>query len=293
MAADHGIVRQGVSAYPAEVTPQMVLNFLHGGAAINCLARVGGIELRVVDVGVAETLPEVQGLIARKVAAGSRNFSAGPAMTDAETRAAIEVGIEMANGAAADGCNLLGFGEMGIGNTTPASALASVLTGLEPSLLIGRGAGADNACLARKTAAIERGLALHAGHLSEPLEMLARVGGLEIAAMCGFCLGAAANRRPVLTDGFIATSGAALAVRLAPAVKDYLFAAHGSVEPGHRHLLALIGHKPLLDLNMRLGEGTGAALAMKLVQASAEAFLRMATFASAGVSDADQPVVQA
>jgi nicotinate-nucleotide--dimethylbenzimidazole phosphoribosyltransferase len=213
-------------------------------------------------------------------------------MSDQEVQSAIELGIEMADEAVADGCNLLGFGEMGIGNTTAASALASALTGLAPAVVIGRGAGADDACLARKISAVERALELHAARLSHPLEMLASIGGLEIAAMCGFCLGASRNRRPVLTDGFIATAGAALAVRMRPAVADYLFAAHGSVEPGHKHLLALIGQRPLLDLEMRLGEGTGAALAMKLVQASAAAFMGMATFASAGVSDAEQTVVQ-
>lgn len=292
-AGDHGVCAEGVSPYPQAVTAQMVLNFLRGGAAINCLARAGGIDLRVVDVGVAETLPEAAGLVRRRVAAGTRNFCSGPAMSEEEVQAAIQVGIEMANEAVADGCDLLGFGEMGIGNTTAASALASALTGLSPSEVIGRGAGADEVCLARKASAVERALALHAGHLSNPLDMLARIGGLEIAAICGFCLGAAANRRPVLTDGFIATAGAALAVRMHHAVADYLFAAHGSVEPGHKHLLALIGQRPLLELQMRLGEGTGAALAMKLVQASAAAFTQMATFASAGVSDADQAVVRA
>lgn len=285
-AGDHGVCAEGVSPYPQAVTAQMVLNFLRGGAAINCLARVGGIELRVVDVGVAETLPEVEGLVRRRAAAGTRNFCCGPAMTDEEAHAAIEAGIEMAGQAAAEGCNLLGCGEMGIGNSTAAGALAAALTALPPAAVIGRGAGADDACLARKISAVERGLALHAARLSKPLEMLAAIGGLEIAAICGFCLGAAANRRPVLTDGFIATAGAALAVRMHPAVKDYLFAAHRSVEPGHTHLLALIGQRPLLDLEMRLGEGSGAAVAMKLVEAGAAAFTGMATFASAGVQSA-------
>ncbi|WP_321473138.1 nicotinate-nucleotide--dimethylbenzimidazole phosphoribosyltransferase [uncultured Paludibaculum sp.] len=290
-AGDHGVCAEGVSPYPPEVTAQMVLNFLNGGAAINCLARTCGVEMAVVDVGVAQSLPAVSGLVRRRVAAGTRNFCAGPAMTSDEVHAAVQVGIEMADEAVADGCELLGFGEMGIGNTTAASALAAALTGLPPSAVIGRGAGADDVCLARKLSAVERALALHAGHLSRPMDMLARIGGLEIAAICGFCLGAAANRRPVLTDGFIATAGAALAVRMHSAVGDYLFASHGSVEPGHAHLLALIGQRPLLDLQMRLGEGTGAALAMKLVQASVAAFTEMTTFTSAGVSDAGQPLV--
>ena len=288
-AGDHGVCDEGVSLYPQAVTAQMVLNFLGGGAAINCLARAGGIDLKVVDIGVALPLPAVEGLVRRRVAPGTRNFCAGPALTDEQALAGVQVGIEMADEAVAAGCNLLGFGEMGIGNTTSASALAAALTGLPPSAVTGRGAGAGDACLARKISAVERGLARHAGRLSRPMDMLARIGGLEIAAMCGFCLGTAAHRRPVLTDGFIATAGAALAVRMHPSVNDYLFAAHDSVEPGHKHLLALIGQRPLLDLQMRLGEGTGAALAVKLVQAAVAAFTGMATFTSAGVSGAGQP----
>lgn len=284
-AGDHGVCAEGVSPYPQEVTTQMVLNFLRGGAAINCLARAGGIDLKVVDVGVAGDLPSTDGLIPRRVARGTRNFCAGPAMTLDEVLAAIGVGIEMAEQAAFDGCDLVGFGEMGIGNTTAASAVTAALTGLPVSEVVGRGTGADDACLARKISTVERTLAVHAGNLSTPLEILACVGGLEIAAMCGFCLGAARHRRPVVTDGFIATAAAALALRIQPHVRDYLFAGHVSVEPGHRRLLDWIGLEPLLALNMRLGEGTGAALAMKLMEAAAAAFTGMATFASAGVSD--------
>ncbi|MBI4876663.1 MAG: nicotinate-nucleotide--dimethylbenzimidazole phosphoribosyltransferase [Acidobacteria bacterium] len=286
-AADHGVCAEGVNLFPQAVTAQMVLNFLSHGAAINCLARAGGIELKMVDVGMASSLPAIDALIQRRVAPGTRNFCVEPAMTEAETLAAIGVGIEMANQAAADGCTLLGFGEMGIGNTTTASALTAALTGLDAATVTGRGAGADEVIMARKIGAVERALAVHAERLSSPLNMLVCIGGLEIGAMCGFCLGAAANRLPVLTDGFIATSGAALAVKMHPAVRDYLFAAHSSIEPGHKHLLALIGQRPLLDLQMRLGEGTGAALAMKLVEAAVSAFTRMATFTSAGVSGAE------
>ena len=207
-------------------------------------------------------------------------------MTLEETRAAIETGIEMAELAAKDGYNLLGFGEMGIGNTTSASALTAAMTRLSVAAVVGRGAGADNECLARKISAIERALTLHARVLSDPLQMLAALGGFEIAAMCGFSLGAAASRRPVVTDGFIATVAAAIALRLHPAVADYLFAAHASIEPGHQPLLALIAQRPLLQLEMRLGEGTGAALAMKIMQSAAAAFTGMATFSSAGVSGA-------
>ena len=284
-AADHGVCAEGVSAYPQEVTAQMVLNFLAGGAAINTLARSGGIELKVVDVGVATPLPLSSGLLSRCVAPGTRNFCEEAAMTEVEMAAALETGIELASDSALAGCDLLGFGEMGIGNTTSASAIAAALTREPIEAVVGCGAGADNACMARKRSAIERALALHADALRGPLGILRCVGGFEIAAMCGFCLGAAALRVPVVTDGFIATAAAALAVRHCPAVSGYLFASHLSEEPGHAHLLAILRQQPLLHLGMRLGEGTGAALAMKLIQAAIAAFTGMATFATAGVSN--------
>jgi nicotinate-nucleotide--dimethylbenzimidazole phosphoribosyltransferase len=283
-AGDHGVCAEGVSPYPQEVTAQMVLNFLDGGAAINCLARSGGIDLEVVDVGVAAPLPQLPGLAARRIACGTRNFCQEPAMTREHAEAALAVGFEMAEQAVTEGSNLLGFGEMGIGNSTTAAALTATLTGCAPSEAVGRGTGADESCLARKVAAIERALATHAGYLEDPFDILARIGGFEIAAMCGFCLGAASRRRPVVTDGFIATAAATLAVRIEPHVKDYLFAAHLSSEPGHRRLLASLDLRPLLDLDMRLGEGTGVALAMKIMEAAAAAFTGMATFTSAGVS---------
>jgi nicotinate-nucleotide--dimethylbenzimidazole phosphoribosyltransferase len=283
-AGDHGVCAEGVSPYPQEVTTQMVLNFLRGGAAINCLTQAGGIDLKVVDVGVVGSLPAMEGLISRRVAPGTRNFCLESAMTEDEALAAVDVGIEMGNDAIASGCDLLGFGEMGIGNTTSASAITAALTGCPVRQVVGRGTGANDGCLRRKISAVERALGLHAGQLSRPLDVLTRLGGLEVAAMVGFCLGAAAGRRPVLTDGFIATSAAALAVQMKPNVKGYLIAAHASSEPGHQPLLDLIGARPLLDLEMRLGEGTGAALAMKVVQAAVAAFANMATFASAGVS---------
>jgi nicotinate-nucleotide--dimethylbenzimidazole phosphoribosyltransferase len=284
-AADHGVCAEGVSAYPQEVTAQMVLNFLRGGAAINAFARSGGIELRVVDVGVATPLPDTGDLISRRVAQGTRNFCIGPAMTETEMAAGLEIGIELAADSATQGCDLLGFGEMGIGNTTSASAIAAALTGQAPEAVVGSGAAADDACMVRKRSAIRRALTLHIESLGDPLGILRCVGGLEIAAMCGFCLGSAARRIPVVTDGFIATASAALAVRICPASSGYLFASHSSAEPGHAGLLQMIGHEPLLDLGMRLGEGTGAALAMSLIRASIEAFTGMATFQSAGVSN--------
>jgi nicotinate-nucleotide--dimethylbenzimidazole phosphoribosyltransferase len=284
-AADHGVCAESVSAYPQAVTAQMVLNFLRGGAAINALARAGGIELKVVDVGVATPLPLSSELISRRAAAGTRNFCEGPAMTQGEMNAALETGIELAYDSATAGCDLLGFGEMGIGNTTSASAIAAALTGEPTEAVVGCGAGADDSCMARKRSAIERALALHADSLESPLGILRCVGGLEIAAMCGFCLGAASRRVPVVTDGFIATAAAALAVRLCPASAGYLFASHRSTEPGHAHFLTILEQEPLLELGMRLGEGTGAALAMKVIQAAVAAVTQMATFAAAGVSN--------
>src|SRR5450432_4866980 len=284
-AADHGVCAEGGSAYPQAVTAQMVLNFLRGGAAINALARAGSIELKVVDVGVATPLPISGDLISRRLAPGTRNFCEEPAMTHAEMSAALETGIQLACDSAMAGCDLLGFGEMGIGNTTAASAITAAVTKQPTEALVGRGAGADDAGMARKRSAIQRALALHAGNLGSPLGVLRCVGGLEIAAMCGFCLGAAARRLPVVIDGFIATAAAAIAVRLSSASRDYVFAAHRSAEPGHAHLLAILEQSPLLDLGMRLGEGSGAALAIKLVQAAVAAFTQMATFATAGVSN--------
>jgi nicotinate-nucleotide--dimethylbenzimidazole phosphoribosyltransferase len=284
-AADHGVCAEGVSAYPQEVTAQMVLNFRRGGAAINALARAGGIELKVVDVGVAAPLPVSSELVGRRVAAGTRNFCEAPAMSEDEMTAALETGLELAFDSVMSGCDLLGFGEMGIGNTTSASAIAAVLTHAPVEAVVGSGAGADDACMARKRSAIQRALALHADSLANPLGILRSLGGFEIAAMCGFCLGGAARRVPVVVDGFIATAAAALAVHLCPASSGYLFASHRSAEPGHVHLLAVLGQEPLLDLGMRLGEGTGAALAMKIIEAAVAAFTQMATFSSAGVSN--------
>ncbi len=283
-AADHGVCAEGVNPYPQAVTAQMVLNFVRGGAAINCLARTCGVDLKVVNVGVVEVLPELSGLINCVVANGTQNFCDGPAMTRQETLAAVCVGIEMARQAVADQFDLLGFGEMGIGNSTAASAITAALTQRPAREVVGQGTGADEDCRNRKISAVNRALDLHRDNLADPFNLLMCLGGLEIAAMCGFCLGGAAAGRPVLTDGFIATSAAALAVAIQPSVADYLFAAHASTEPGHFHLLKLIGQQPLLNLDMRLGEGTGVALAMKVVQAAASAFMDMATFESAGVS---------
>lgn len=284
-AADHGVCAEGVNPYPQAVTAQMVANFLRGGAAINSLARIAGAELQIVDAGVAFEVPLTERLIQRPVGRGTRNFCDEPAMSPDQAMQALGLGIEMAESAIGDGCRLLGIGEMGIGNSTAASALTAAMTGLPVKSVTGLGTGADDACMLRKRSAIERALDLHKPHIKDPIDTLARLGGFEIAAMCGACLGAARYRCAILVDGFIATAAAALAVQLAPNVRDYLFAAHRSTEPGHRALLLLTGQSPLLDLEMRLGEGTGAALAVAIVRSAVEALTGMATFASAAISD--------
>jgi len=285
-AADHGVCAEGVNPYPQSVTAQMVANFLRGGAAINALAKVAGVELEIVDAGVAHDIPETNGLICRAIARGTDNFCQGPAMTRLQAIEALILGIDMAERAVADKVTLLGMGEMGIANTTATSAVTAALTGLVPALVVGRGTGADDACMARKRSAVERALALHLEHIHTPLDLLTRLGGFEIGAMCGLCIGAAAARCAVLVDGFIATAAAALAVQFKKGVRDYLFPAHRSTEPGQVPLLEMIGHRPLLDMEMRLGEGTGAALAVPVMRAAVAAFTGMATFESAGVSEA-------
>jgi nicotinate-nucleotide--dimethylbenzimidazole phosphoribosyltransferase len=285
-AGDHGVCQEGVNPYPQEVTAQMVRNFLAGGAAINALARVAAAELVVVDTGVVSELERASQLVSRRIAAGTRNFCVEPAMSLDEAVAALSIGIDCAEEAVRDGCTLLGLGEMGIGNTTAASAITVALTGLPAEMVCGRGTGSDDAALMRKIDAVKRAIALHRPFTADRMELLARLGGFEIAAMCGLCLGSAALQCAVIVDGFISTAAAAVAVRLCPAVGDYLFAAHRSTEPGHAPLIAILGQAPLFDLSMRLGEGTGAALAIPVFRAAAEAFTNMATFTSAGVSDA-------
>jgi nicotinate-nucleotide--dimethylbenzimidazole phosphoribosyltransferase len=268
-AANHGVVAEGVSPYPAEVTAQMVKNFAAGGAAINALARAAQAEVVVVDVGVSR---------------GTKNFAREPAMTEDEMHGALERGRAEARRARAEGVALLGLGEMGIGNTTAASAVTAALTGLPPSKVTGSGTGLDEAGRRRKIEVIERALALHALPPHEPLEVLRSVGGLEIAALVGLSLEAAAQRLAIVVDGFIASAAFAVAFKLEPLVKDYAFFSHLSTEPGHRALLEFLGVEPLLDLGLRLGEGTGAVLAMPVLGAAVAAHNEMATFADAGVS---------
>jgi len=287
-AADHGVVAEGVSAYPQDVTYQMVYNFLRGGAGINVLARHSRARVEVVDIGVNHDFAEVPDLIARKVAPGSRNMAREPAMSRDEALQALLVGVERAEAATAAGVDVIAAGDMGIGNTTSASALASVFTGRPVSAVTGRGTGIEDKVWQHKVAVINRALSMHRPDPADPLGALAAVGGLEIAGIAGLILGCAAARRPLLLDGFIATAGALVATAMAPAAADYLIAAHRSVEPGHQTVLDFLGLKPLLNLQLRLGEGTGAALGMLLLEAGLKIYKEMATFAEAGVSEKEE-----
>lgn len=284
-AADHGVTVEGVSAYPSAVTPQMVLNFLRGGAAVNVLARHADIEVRVVDIGVAFDFEATPGLIHKKVMAGTNNLLQESAMSPAQAEQALQVGIGLATEAAQQGIGLIGTGEMGIGNTTASSAIAAVMTRRPVQEVTGRGTGIDDAGHARKIDVIQRALDLHRLDPTNVMEVLATVGGLEIAGLTGLMLGAAAARIPVVLDGFIAGAAALIAVGLQPRCKDYLIASHRSVERGHETILNHLGLKPLFDLDLRLGEGTGACLGMSLVCAAIKIFTEMATFGEAGVSE--------
>ena len=285
MAGDHGVVAEGVSAYPQEVTPQMVLNFLRGGAAINVLARHVGARVVVVDMGVAVDLPDHPGLLKRKVAYGTRNIARGAAMSREQAIQALESGIEVVEMQIAQGTDLLATGDMGIGNTTPSAAIAAALSGASAAEIAGRGTGVDDAGLQRKIAVIERALAINRPDPKDGIDVLAKVGGFEIGGLAGAILAAAAHRRPVVVDGFISTAAAMIAVSLAPQTRHYLIAAHTSMERGHHKMMEWLGVSPLLDLKMRLGEGTGAALAMSLVEAACKTLAEMATFGEAGVSE--------
>lgn len=283
-AADHGVVESGVTCYPKAVTYQMVINMLAGGAAVNVLARHAGAEIRVVDIGVDADFNDLSNLIHRKIRRGTDNIEHGPAMSEEEAVQAINVGIEMANQAHTDGVSILGTGEMGIANTTPSSALCSVLLPCDVQAVTGRGTGVSDAMLAKKVRVIERAIHVNKALLSDPLKILSALGGLEIAGICGLCLGAAANRIPVVIDGFISSAGALVACRLCETVRQYLFFSHLSQEQGHRVFMQQFDIRPILDLDLRLGEGTGAALAMTIIDASIKIYNEMATFDNAGVS---------
>jgi len=290
MAGDHGVVAEGVSKFPQEVTPQMVMNFVHGGAGINALTRLAGAEVVVVDMGVAADLAGLAAagkIIDKKIAMGTRNMAQEAAMTRNQAAQAIEAGIEVANSLAGR-IDLFGTGDMGIGNTTPSTAIAAVLTGHTVAALCGRGTGLDDQQLHHKIEVVETALALHRPDPPDGLDVLAKVGGFEIGGIAGLILGCAANRKPVLVDGFISTAGALIAHSLKPEVCQYIIAAHRSMEPGHRIMQEHLGITPLLDLDLRLGEGTGAALAMHLVEAAVAILTEVATFAEAQVAGADK-----
>ncbi len=283
MAADHGITRQGVSAYPSDVTAQMVANFLRGGAAINVLARHVGARVTVVDMGTAADLQH-PGLVDGKIAPGTRDWTAGPAMTRAEAERAVQTGIEVATNEIERGADLIGTGDMGIGNTTSSSAIIAAITCQPVARVTGRGTGVDDATLRHKVDVIERALAMHRPDRTDGIDVLRCVGGFEIGGLAGVILGAASRRVPVVLDGLIASAAALIAVLLAPAVQPYLIAAHRSVEIGHPAALEHLRLEPLLDLNLRLGEGTGAALGISLCVAACKLLDEMATFGQAGVA---------
>ncbi|MDH3359414.1 MAG: nicotinate-nucleotide--dimethylbenzimidazole phosphoribosyltransferase [Desulfobulbaceae bacterium] len=283
-AGDHGVVAEGVSAFPQEVTPQMVLNFLAGGAGVNVLAKQVGAEVRVVDVGVASEV-NGEGLIVKNVRRGTDNMAKGPAMSEEEALAAINAGMEVARDAIADGAEIIGTGDMGIGNTTPSAALYAALLPAKVEDVTGRGTGIDDAALQNKIAVIKKSLAVNSDRLGSPLATLAAVGGFEIAAICGAIIEAARSRTPVVVDGFISTAAALVAIRMNEKIKDYCFFSHMSAEQGHRIFFESMGLEPLLHLGLRLGEGTGAALSMNLVEAGLKIMNEMATFGDAGVSE--------
>ena len=289
LAADHGVVEEGVSAYPSSVTAQMVQNFINGGAAINVLARQVGARVRVVDMGVHTDLGDLHGLIVRKIGKGTKNFLKAQAMSREEAVQSIETGIRLVTDAYAEGVRLVGLGEMGIGNTTASSAITVVMTGKPVVEVTGFGAGANAHIFKKKLEVIDRGIILHCPDSSDPLDVLAKVGGFEIGGLVGLILGGAACRIPVVLDGFITGAAALLAVALAPHCQAYMIPSHVSVEPGHRIIMDSLGLRPLLDLDLRLGEGTGACLAIGLLQASLACLTQMATFKSAGVDEALQP----
>ena len=288
MVGDHGVAAEGVSRYPSEVTTQMVHNFARGGAAVNVLARKAGVDVVVVDVGARDDFADLvrEGkVLAKKIGRGTANIAYGPAMTRTHAVMAVEAGVEVANALAAE-VDVVATGEMVIGNTTPSTAIGAVFTGKKVAELTGRGTGIDDSGFQHKIAVIEKALALNMPNAKDGLDVLAKVGGFEIGAIAGLIIGAAAKRKPVVVDGFISTAGAMIACSLEPFVRDYLICAHRSAEPGHLALLEQLRQRPLLDLHLRLGEGTGSVLAMPLLDAAVALLTEMATFAEAGVSKA-------
>jgi nicotinate-nucleotide--dimethylbenzimidazole phosphoribosyltransferase len=290
MAGDHGVVAEGVGNWPQEVTTQMVYNFLGGGAGINVIARQVGARVIVVDMGVAGKLKTNPQLLSRKIAQGTQNISQGPAMSEAEAIRAVETGIEIVTAEVKRGLDMVGTGDMGIGNTTASSAICAVMTGEMVAEVTGRGTGIDDRQLGHKIEVIKRALVVNKPDSKNPLDVLAKVGGFEIGGLAGVMLGAAAHRVPIVVDGFISGVAALIATALSPRLRDFLIAAHLSAEAGHRLVLKYLGLKPVLDLAMRLGEGTGAALGIFLSEAAARTLTEMATFAEARVSERSEPV---
>ncbi|MGZ9583552.1 nicotinate-nucleotide--dimethylbenzimidazole phosphoribosyltransferase [Paenibacillus marinisediminis] len=287
MAGDHGVCEEGVSAFPAEVTPQMVLNFIHGGAAVNVLAREAGADVVCVDVGVNAELVHEK-LINRKVKHGTDNMAKGPAMSRDEALAAVQVGIDLVTDMVKQGYSMFATGEMGIGNTTASAALMSVFAEMPPEETVGRGTGINDDQWKHKCSVVRRALEVNQPQKDDALDVLAKVGGLEIAGLVGVILGAAMNGKPVVIDGFISTAAALVAAKLAPAAQGYMIGSHLSDEHGHRALLQAVKLTPTLHLGMRLGEGTGAVLMFQLVDAACRIMREMATFAQAGVSGKDE-----
>jgi nicotinate-nucleotide--dimethylbenzimidazole phosphoribosyltransferase len=287
MAADHGVTVEGVSAYPEEVTMQMVYNLIKGGAAVNVLARHAGSRVVVIDMGVRADLEKHPELIIKKIGYGTNNIAQGPAMSKKEAVASIEAGIEVfeAEYNKGKGIDIIGIGEMGIGNSASSAAIASVFTGKSVEDVTGRGTGVDDTGLARKIAIIKKAILINAPLAGDAVDVLSKVGGFEIGGLAGVILAAVAEKVPVVIDGFISTAAALIAFKLKPEVKEYMIAAHCSREKGHRLMLEYIGLKPLLDLDMCLGEGTGAALGMSIIEASTKILTEMETFQSAGVSE--------
>lgn len=289
LAADHGVTEEGISAYPKEVTAQMVYNFLKGGAGINVLAKHIKARVVVADFGVSQDLKADPALIIRKINYGTKNMAAGQAMTNDEARKAIIAGIELLEDEYIKGVDIIGTGEMGIGNTTASSAITASITKRPVEDVTGKGAGVDEQGLLRKIAVIKKALKVNFPNPDDPIDVLAKVGGFEIAGLAGIILGAASKRVPVVIDGFISGAAALIAYKIEPKIKDYMIAAHCSMERGHKVILDYIGLNPLLDLNLRLGEGTGAALGICLAEAGVKILTQMATFKSAGVSEKNKP----
>ena len=289
MAADHGVVAEGVSLYPQEVTRQMVLNFLQGGAAINILASHIGARVIVVDMGVIGGFQPLPGLLCKMIDFGTKNMAREPAMTRQQAIDALEAGIEVVQEELSKGLDIVGTGDMGIGNTTAGSTIFAAISGQPVAKVTGRGTGIDNEQLAHKVRVIERALSTNQPNPKDPIDLLAKVGGFEIGGLAGVILAGAAQRIPVAIDGFASGAAALIATSLSPQAKDYLIAAHVSAEAGHKLILDFLGLKPLLNLNMRLGEGTGAALGIFLAEAAVRILGQMATFAEAGVSEAEPP----